>query len=305
MRRACRGAAVAAAVVASLAAAPSAFAHGASAPAPALPDVLAQWAFDPLLVIALAGTAAIYVWAVRRVNAAHPGTPVPRRRVVFFAIGLGAIAVALLSPIERYEGSLFSVHMTQHLLLTLIMPPLLLIGVPGWLIRPLLARWPALLALGRALTHPVAAFTLFNVIFIGYHVPAVYGLAQESEPLHILGHLLFMATGVITWWPVLSPLRELPPLAPPLQMLYLFLQTLPSQALGALLTFNATPLYEHYAAAPRVWGFMTAQADQELGGLIMWVIGGTFFLGAFAAVFLRWAQLNEAAERRVSGRIYR
>ncbi len=265
------------------------------------------WPFLPSVIIGLALLTGGYLAAVTRWRRRFPGSrPVPRGRIAAYLLAMGTIFLALHTPLDTLSDDyLFSVHMTQHLLLTLIMPPLLLIGVPGWLIWPLFARWPALLALGRALTRPVTAFALFNVIFIGYHVPAVYGLAQESEPLHILGHLLFMTTGVITWWPVLSPLRELPPLAPPLQMLYLFLQTLPSQALGALLTFNATPLYEHYAAAPRVWGFMTAQADQELGGLIMWVIGGAFFLGAFAAVFLRWAQLQEAAERRVSGRIYR
>ncbi len=265
------------------------------------------WPFVPSVIIGLALLTGGYLAAVGRWRGRFPGSrPVPRRRVAAFLLAMGTIFLALHTPIDTLSDDyLFSVHMIQHLLLTLVMPPLLLAGVPGWLIRPLLVRWPPLLRLGRALTNPLAAYALFNVVFIGYHVPALYNPVQASEPLHILGHLLFMATGVITWWPVLSPLRELPPLPPPLQLPYLFLQTLPSQVLGALQTFSSTLLYDHYADAPRVWGWLTPAADQELGGLIMWVLGGTFFLGAFVAVFLRWAQLNEAAERRaVAGRIY-
>ena len=99
-------------------------------------------------------------------------------------------------------------------------------------------------------------------------------------------HQVFIATSILTWWPILSPLRELPPLAQPAQLIYLFGQTLPTGLLGALFTFAEAPLYPPYVAAPRVWSSFSPLADQQLGGLIMWVIGGTFFLGAFALVFL-------------------
>jgi cytochrome c oxidase assembly factor CtaG len=81
-------------------------------------------------------------------------------------------------------------------------------------------------------------------------------------------------------------------------MIYLFAQTLPSQALGAYFTFSDNNFYMLYVSAPRVWTAITPSVDQQLGGLIMWVIGGTFFLGVFASVFLRWVSANEAKEQR-------
>ena len=137
-----------------------------------------------------------------------------------------------------------------------------------------------------------------DALFLGYHLPIFYDLSLEVPLLHALFHQIFIATSLITWWPVLSPLRELPPLTPPAQMLYLFAHTFPTGLLGALFTFAESPIYPLYAEAPRVWSSFSALADQQLGGLIMWVIGGAFFLGAFALVFLRWAQAVEARERR-------
>jgi putative membrane protein len=101
-------------------------AHGSHAPAPTFPSVLLDWRFDPLALVLLVATAAAYLWAVLAVNRAHPGNPQPRIRTWLFISGLAAIGVALLSPIEAYEGSLFSAHMVQHLLLMLVAPPLLL-----------------------------------------------------------------------------------------------------------------------------------------------------------------------------------
>ena len=105
-------------------------AHGSSAPAPRFPDVLWAWSFDLIPVALIAVSGGSYLWAVRRVNAAHPANPHRRVRTWCWFGGLAAIGVALLSPIEAYEGVLFSVHMTQHMLLQLVAAPLLLAGGP-------------------------------------------------------------------------------------------------------------------------------------------------------------------------------
>lgn len=259
-----------------------------------------DWPFVPSVLLGLLLLGGAYAGAITVWRSRFPGSrPVgATRRLAFFG-ALGVIFLALHTPVDLLSDDyLFSMHMAQHLLLTLVMPPLLLYGIPPWLIRPPFVRWPALLSFGRFLTGPLPAYGIFNALFIGYHTPALYGAVQRSEPLHIASHLLFMATGVLAWWPVVSPLPELPALASPLRMLYLFLQTLPSQALGALLTFSGALLYEHYAGAPRVWAWLTPERDQQLGGLLMWIGGGAFFLGAFVVVFLRWAQADAASERR-------
>ncbi|HEX9439894.1 MAG TPA: cytochrome c oxidase assembly protein, partial [Roseiflexaceae bacterium] len=194
----------------------------------------------------------------------------------------------LASPLhDLSERSLFSAHMVQHVLLTLVAPPLLLAGTPGWMIRPLV-RIPLVRGPLRLLTSPLIAFLFFNVVFGVSHVPRLYDLILGDHPLHIVEHLVFLASAILAWWPILSPLPELPRLPYPLQVLYLFLQTIPGSIVGAMITLADDPLYAVYAAAPRVWG-ISPIADQQIGGLIMWVGGGTYFLIAATTVFFIWA----------------
>ena len=259
-----------------------------------------NWVLEPSIIIGVLLVTGAYLGAITVWRGRFPGSaPVPRGRSSAFLLGMGTILLALITPIaDLSDYYLFSAHMVEHLLVTLIAPPLMLIGLPRWLIRPVFRRWPVLLRLGRVLTNPIVAFSIFNVIFIGYHLPRFYDISLASQYAHAAFHIAFIVTAILTWWPVLSPLPELPPLSPPLQMLYLFAQTLPSQVLGALLTFTGRPLYDWYITAPRVWDAITPRVDQQLGGLIMWVIGGTFFLAIFAFVFLRWVAASEAKDRR-------
>jgi len=259
-----------------------------------------NWVPEPSIILGVSLVTGAYLGAITVWRARFPGSaPVPRGRVVAFLLGMLTVLLALITPIaDLSDYYLFSAHMVEHLLVTLLAPPLMLIGLPGWMMRPVFRRWPFLLRIGRVLTTPPIAFAIFNVLFIGYHLPRFYDISLASQYAHAAFHIVFIVTALLTWWPVLSPLDELPPLSPPLQMVYLFAQTLPSQVLGALLTFTGRPLYDWYITAPRVWNNLTPQADQQLGGLIMWVIGGTFFLAVFAFVFLRWVAANEAKDRR-------
>jgi len=259
-----------------------------------------RWVFEPAIFFGVNLLTIAYLGVIIRWHKYFPGaTPVAPARVLSFLLAMATILLALLTPIaDLSDNFLFSVHMVEHLMLTMILPPLLLLGIPGWMIRPVFVSYPSLLKIGKVLTNPVVAFILFNAIFIIYHAPPLYDLSLASQYLHAFAHLVFMLTAILTWWPVLSPLSELPPLPPLLQMVYLFAQTLPSQALGAYFTFSDSTYYTVYVSAPRVWAAITPAVDQQLGGLIMWVIGGTFFLGVFASVFLRWVSASEAKEQR-------
>lgn len=261
-----------------------------------------NWTLQPSIIGGVLLVTITYLIAITRWRDRFPdAAPVPRARIAAFLLGMLTILFALITPIaDLSDYYLFSAHMVEHLLVTMIMPPLFLIGIPGWLIRPPFRRWPVLLRIGRVVTNPIVAFAIFNVTFIGYHAPRLYNISLASQYAHAFFHIIFMVTAILTWWPVLSPLPELPALSPPAQMVYLFAQTLPSLVLGALLTFTGRPLYDWYATAPRVWTFLTPMVDQQLGGLIMWVIGGTFLLAVFAFVFLRWVSANEARDRRGS-----
>ena len=199
--------------------------------------------------------------------------------------------LALVSPLDELGDSyLFSAHMVQHLILTMVGPPLLLIGTPEWFIRPIV-RNKMLFAVARFLTYPAVAFVVFNADFFIWHAPALYNATLENQNIHILEHLTFIIFGLLNWWPIFSPSKDLPRLSIGGQTLYMFVSGMPIVLLGAGLTF-ASPLYAPYIAAPRVWG-ISAATDQQLGGLIMWIPGNIIFIIIMSALFLRWMQKKE------------
>ncbi len=270
----------------------TALAHGASAPRPELPGVLLQWSLDPLVLGGLLVAAAAWMVAVRRVAAAHPANPHPAYRSWLFCGGLVAIAVALCSPIEAYEGQLFSVHMVQHLLLELVAAPLLLLGAPITLaLRAATPAWRRrLLAVlhsrpVRVLSFPVIAWVLFAAVNWGWHFSTLYDQALENDPLHYFQHATFLAAALLFWWPPLgvdpSPWR----LPHPVRLLYLFLAMPQNSFLGVALLSAPTVLYPHYVTNIREWG-PTPLEDQQLGGTIMWVVGDVAFLAGMALVLV-------------------
>ena len=253
------------------------------------------WQWEHLFVPAL--IAAAYLACVGPLRGRFAGSaPASRVRVQLFLLGVVILFAATVSPLDRLSSYLLSMHMVQHLLMTLIVPPLLLVGAPGWLLRPLL-RPPLGRLVGRALTQPVVAFLLFNAVFSVWHVPALYDLALRNDTVHILEHILFLGTAMLAWWPIFSPLEELPRLPEPVQLLYLFFQSLPPTILGAVITFAPEPLYPSYIAAPRLWG-LSVLLDQEIGGLIMWIPGALVYFVVLTGVFFRWLNRDEHERSR-------
>jgi putative membrane protein len=184
--------------------------------------------------------------------------------------------------------------MVQHLILTLIVPPLWLMGLPSWSLRPLL-RQRAVHACARALTGPLVAFALYNVIFIGWHFPAAYNWALTQHAAHIFQHLMFIGAATLMWWPVVSPVPELDRIQTPVRMLYLFALGIPMSIVSALITLAHNALYPWYTTAPRVFT-LSALDDQQLGGLIMWVPGMLVFWIAITIIFFRWSGREEREE---------
>ena len=181
--------------------------------------------------------------------------------------------------------------MLQHLLLTLVVPPLLILGTPGWLLRPVLSFGPVL-RVGRVVTFPLVAFGMFNAVFALWHLPVFYEATLEIHAVHIVEHLTMMSTAVIMWWPILSPLPELPRLAPLPQMVYLFLLPVAQLIIFGPITFASGVIYPFYGAAPRVWD-LSALADQQIGGVIMKVGSMVVFFTVISIVFYRWFSRGE------------
>jgi putative membrane protein len=224
--------------------------------------------------------------------------PATRMQQVGFVGGTALLFLSLNGPLhDLSDNYLFSAHMIQHLIITLIVPPLWLMGLPAWSLRPVLGR-PAVLAAARAVTGPLVAFAIYNVVFIGWHFPSMYNWALVNHNAHILQHLMFIAAAVLMWWPVVSPVPELDRIQTPVRMLYLFALGIPMSIVSAIITLAEQAMYPWYAAAPRVFENLTAVDDQQLGGLIMWVPGMIVFWTAITIIFFRWSTREQREEWR-------
>lgn len=228
-----------------------------------------------------------YLAAVRR-HESSTGVPTqPRVRRLFLG-GMAIIWFASGWPMhDLAEGYLYSAHMVQHMLYTLAAAPLLVTGIPAWMWRAAL-RLRMLRLTWRFLTRPVPALVLFNGVLLFTHWPAVVEASVGSEPTHFALHVLIVGSALVMWWPVVSPLPEMPPISPPGQMLYLFFQSLAPTIPASFLTFGSAPLYPIYATFPRIWG-IGALDDQLMAGLIMKIAGGAILWVVIATVFFRWA----------------
>ncbi len=208
-------------------------------------------------------------------------------RIAAFCGALGTGVLAVTGPLhELADRSLVSAHMLQHLLLTLVVPPLLLAGTPRWVLLPAVRLRPVA-RIGRTLTRPIPALATFSAVFAAWHVPFLYEWALRHHGVHAAEHLLLGASALLLWWPVLSPLPEWPRLHPAAQLLYLFVAGIPMVPVAAFITLSDQILYPFYGEAPWQWG-LSPLADQRLGGVLMWVGGPMVFLIAMTIVYFRW-----------------
>jgi cytochrome c oxidase assembly factor CtaG len=263
------------------------------------------WNWDPVvwLVVLLPAVAYVALWrrAGRRDAAARW-----RRRS--FLAGVAALAVALLSPLDAMGESLASAHMVQHLLLTTVAAPLLVLGV-RWRVlvggvpaamRRRTAAWRTTSAgrAGRAvLAHPVVASLPFVAALWLWHAEGPYGAALDNSFVHAVEHACFLATALLSWAAILARPRRRA-VAPGMAVLVLFGLAMVSGLLGLLLTFAPTPWYPAYAETTEAWG-LTPLEDQQLAGVIMWVPGGGAYLIAALVLVILWIRAPAGSARRL------
>ncbi len=262
-----------------------------------------DWNLDPVILIGIALFVGAYFYALgplrRKYGWAEHVSPA---RVTAFVAGTAVFMLALISPLDTLSDTyLFSAHMVQHMLIAVVAPPLWLVGTPGWMLAPLFQR-RSVVRVARLLTHPAVAFALFNGDLWLWHWPALYDATLSSDVVHTFEHLTFVATGVLFWWVVLSPLPQVPAVGKGTAVLYLFAACQPMVALGALLTFASTPFYTPYMMAPRIWG-STPLGDQQLGGLIMWLPTNIPYLVFLSVFFFQWVGIQDRREREEAGEL--
>jgi putative copper resistance protein D len=270
------------------------------------------WTFDlsvwvPVLLAALA-----FGWARRRVNRRHPARPVSLWRLVSWLAGLGAIVVALASPVEAYDTTLFSAHMIQHLLLTMVAAPLLVLAAPITLLLRVSTpdarrRWilPVLHSrIVRVLSHPIVAWGLFAAVMWLTHFSPLFDAALEDETLHRLEHALYLGSALLFWWPVVGADPSPHRLGYPARLFYLALGMPLSSFLGLVIYSAQTVLYPHYLTLERAWG-PSPLDDQRLAGGIMWVVGDAAFVLALVLVVAAWLRHEERANLLEDARLAR
>ena len=272
---------------------------------------MSQWALTSPVAVILALLLVSYLFGLYRLNSrarTSDAPPIPAGRVALTLSGFAALAFSLIGPADAFAEDLFFLHMIQHLLLTLVAAPLLLVASPVaaylWSL-PANARYKVAGSFARRgpvgrvlrrLTFPRFAIIFYILTMYVWHLPVMYEAAIHNEALHYAEHLMFFGAAVLFWWPIAGPAPIRSQLTYPKRLLYTMLAFTPSAALGAGITLIGETLYQHYEATPMQLGLTTGE-DQSLGGLIMWVPGNFILVGAATILFFKWYALEARTSR--------
>ncbi|RMF00033.1 MAG: cytochrome c oxidase assembly protein [Chloroflexi bacterium] len=269
-----------------------------------------DWRIEIIVPLLLFGTLFFTGWRRLHKSQLKPGKRQPAAvwRLAAYLSGIAVLAIALMSPIDILGSQLFYMHMIQHLLLVMVVPPLLLIANPFPFVM-----W-GLPTAGRAkiagfftaksgfrqslrrLTPPGAAWLLFFAVFLGWHDPNAYNAALLNETLHDLEHLTFFATAMLFWWHVTGAGPRIHGRFPrPARIAYLLAAVPVNMLTGVAIAFATEPIYTYYASVPRWWG-VSVMEDQMLGGILMWIPGSMMFLVAAIVLIAGWVQAEDNKE---------
>jgi putative copper resistance protein D len=289
--------------------APVALAHGVAGAAPSPLSAITTWSIDPIPWIGAFVAGGAYLVGARRVNRTNPRVRIAHWRMVSWLAGLAVILVALSSAIDVYAGVFLTVHMVQHLLLAMVAPPLLALGAPitlalrvaspetrHTLILPVLHS-----RIVRVLASPLVAWPLFAVAMWLTHFSPLYNAALEDPNVHDAEHLLYLAAGLLFWWPVIAADPIPQRMGYGTRLAYLGFQMPINAAVGLAIYFAPAVLYPHYATLVRTWG-PDALTDQQIGGVLMWGVGDLLLLAAIPLVVVAWMRADVRRSARLDAR---
>lgn len=254
-----------------------------------------QWDFHPSIFIGCVTLIVLYTLGVtvwrKKYNLSDE--PVSKGKAITFYSSVIIMYFALDGPMHYMSDELsFAAHMAQHLLLQMIFAPMFVLGLPSWVLHPIV-KHDKVARFGRWISSPVRASILFNGVIFAWHIPEAYDLALTVHAWHIVEHLMFIVTAVIFWWPIFSETPEVPAVSLPARLSMIFVNLFPMKALGLILgTYNSL-IYGFYATQPRLFG-LTPLGDQRVGGLMMWVLGGLPLWAALGYVFVLWRRKTPA-----------
>ena len=253
------------------------------------------WPFD---LTVYAGLVLLYfghAWLARSAPDAR------REHTLYFLAGLATLWIALETPIDSISDHfLDSVHMLQHVLLAFVAPPLMLLGL-----SPSMAAWVARIPGVRAVTEPVPAQVLAAAVMVVWHAPPLYDTTLRYESLHVVEHLMFIASGVLLYWPLIdaTSAQSVWRMSPAAKLVYTLLATLPQDGVALALIFSRVPFYEYYTHVPRLIDGFSALIDQTIAGAVLMIFGKVTLAVAALVIFFRWFGAEQRADRGIESRL--
>jgi putative membrane protein len=270
-------------------------------------EAWSAWTIDPFVIAALVAAGILYAVGVGKLWSRARGRGVGVKQVAAFYAGLVTLLLVLVSPLDALAATLFSMHMVQHLVLMVVAAPLVvwcepmtvvMVALPARVRRSMRAieRSSSFGATRRVVRNALVAVVIYAIGLWAWHLPALYEAALESDGAHALEHVTFLGTSMLLWSVVITT-RRARRVPYPVSLAVIFVTGLQSGALGAILTFASSPLYEVHAQGARLWG-LSPLADQQVAGSIMWVPSGAIYLVTMGVLFTRWLQELDGGVRR-------
>ncbi len=263
-------------------------------------DLVSRWELgDPFSILVLIA-GAVYMFGLMRLSARANASPLESKRVYAGVAGFAALYIALAGPFDAFAAEAFWLHMIQHLVISMIGAPLLLLASP---MPAYLWAMPETVRLGagelfredapvkrllRWLIDPRITVPLFIGTLYAWHAPWLFSAALSNDSVHYLQHLTFFVSAALFWWPIIGPAPVRSKLSYPQRLVYLLLVVTPTAVLASIITMSRSVIYEEYLSTPMHWN-MTALEDQTMAGLILWIPGNALYLAGLTAIFFTWA----------------
>jgi putative membrane protein len=254
--------------------------------------------WDMLLNLLFIGISVLYLLVVGPLRHKIPGSePVKGIQKFWFLMSMIVYYFALGSPLNMIGHELFSMHMLQMSLLYIVLPPMLLLGIPAWFVRPLLKiRW--LSSIGSILTRPMVILFLFNGLISLYHFPYIFDTIMESELLHYVSHTILMVAALCMWWSVIGPIPERDTVKPLHKLAFIFANGALLTPACALIMFSDHVLFAQYVEGSTLIPIMKPIDDQQLGGVIMKVTQEVVYIIAIGFVFSQWLRQQRLEDQK-------
>lgn len=253
-----------------------------------------QWHNEPIVADLLVLLGWLYAMLAGPLRARlAPAEPWPRKEAIRFFCGLGLFYLAASSPLARIGGLyLFSAHIVLQMVIMYPAAGLILLGLPAWMIDPILAR-AGLRPVFSVLFRPAVTGLIFILVTSAWYIPKIFEWALRHPPAHALEHAMFFGASFLFWWPLLSRSRVFPAVRYGSRLIYLFCIEVAMTAVFSYILMAEHPMYPTYQLAPRLISGLDAQSDQVLGGILLSAVSSLVLVGALGVNFLHWAHRSE------------